>query len=70
MRLKKFKLAKRYSHDHDMVVPIYSNDPDPNSLTKEEIIKAFRDRVNYLLANEDEIEQSLGFMDTHDFGET
>ena len=53
-----------------MVIPIYSNDPDPNTLTKEEIINAFRDRVNYLLANEDEIEQALGFMDTHDFGET
>ena len=58
---------KRYSHDHDLIIPIYSNSDDPNNLTREEIIMAFTERVNYLLKNPEEIPDALGHIETHDF---
>lgn len=55
-----------YVHDFDMVIPVYSDKEDPDTLTDEELVAAFRRRVENLLNNPSEITEALGHIATND----
>ena len=61
-------IKERYSHDHTLIIPVYSNSPDVERLTDDELFKAFKERVNYLWENPRECaNESMAYESTHDF---
>lgn len=57
---------KRYVHDYDMVIPVYSDTEDADAIPEQEIIEAFKKRVGYLLANPNEIIEAVGHIASND----
>ena len=57
---------KRYVHDYDIVIPVYSDMEDADAIPDQEIIDAFKRRVGDLLRNPSEIIEAVGHIASND----